>query len=144
MVTPGKATTSQIDASVARAITEWRIKGSIGPDLLGRCCLEFGGWDEGTFELGSRFMIETLRNQLLRYGVFVEWGRGRGKVASNPVNTPTPDDHHYRSSEELDRWHKKKDATLRSHCRISNFVNDITIPLRSGAKVRREMEQLRQ
>ncbi|TIC89441.1 hypothetical protein CH35J_012884 [Colletotrichum higginsianum] len=142
MVTPGKATGSQVDAFVARAITEWRIKGLMGPNLWGRFCLEFDGWNEGTFELGSRFMIETLRNQLLQYGVFVEWGRGHRKIASNPVNTLTRDDYHNRSSEELDRWHEKNYATFRSHCRISDFVNDMTIPPRSGDKVCGEMEQL--
>ncbi|OBR02149.1 hypothetical protein CH63R_14450 [Colletotrichum higginsianum IMI 349063] len=141
-VTPGKATESQVDTFIARSITERRIEGIFGPTLWGRFCLEFGEWDEETFDISSKCMIETLRNTLLQYGVFVEWGRGHGKAAANLMNTLTQDDYQYWSTEEFDRWHKK-DPTFRSHCQMTNFANDITIPPKLGDEIREELEQLR-
>ncbi|TIC89446.1 hypothetical protein CH35J_012880 [Colletotrichum higginsianum] len=88
-------------------------------------------------------MIETLRNHLLRYGVFVEWGRGHGKVSANLTDTLSQDVYHYWSSEEFDRWHEK-DTIFRGHCQVGNFVANITIPPRKGDEIREEMEQLRQ
>ncbi|TQN64614.1 hypothetical protein CSHISOI_11033 [Colletotrichum shisoi] len=142
-VRPDKATGSQVDTFIARAVTEWRIEGIYGSDLWDRFILEFDGWTEETFELGSKFMIETLRNHLLRYGVFAEWGRGHGKVSTNLVNTLTQGDYHYWSPEEFDAWHKK-DATFKKHCQVPDFVTDITVPPKSGDEVREESIQLHQ